>query len=131
MDISHSHCSAIAILEDVEVTDPFEEKRRQYMDKYNTPKGYVSHTELLEGDQIEAVAEVLGHHLHHRLMMDSCYASRHLLVEKPMTAFLRHRLKSKELLNSGDLGLLITAVSYMSKEWVFHGDHLSIVAVIT
>lgn len=54
------------------------------MDKYNTPKGYVSHTELLEGDQIDAVAEVLGHHLHHRLVMNSCYASRHLLVEKPM-----------------------------------------------
>ena len=64
--ISDSYCSAIATLENVEVPDPFEEKRRQYMDKYNIPKGYVSHTELLEGDQIEAVAEVLGHHLHHR-----------------------------------------------------------------
>ena len=49
------------------------------MDKYNIPKGYVSHTELLEDGQIEAVAVVLGHHLHHRLVMDSCYTGRYVL----------------------------------------------------
>ena len=47
----------IASLEDVEavaVADHFEEKQCQYMDKYSIPKGYASHTELLEDDQIEA-----------------------------------------------------------------------------
>ena len=48
--IARSHCDAIATLDGVEtvaVADLFEDKRREYMDKYNIPKGYATHTELL------------------------------------------------------------------------------------
>ena len=50
--IARSHCDAIATLDNVEVVavaDLFEEKRRQYMEEYGIPRGYPSHTELLEG----------------------------------------------------------------------------------
>ncbi len=148
--IARAHCDAIATLDNVEVVavaDLFEEKRRQYMDKYNIPKGYASHTELLQDDEIDAVAVVLGHQLHHQLTVDACNAGKHVLVEKPMAisleqcdnmiaaaaanhvklmvAYTQHfygtSVKAKEILDSGELGPLITAVSYMSKNWNFSG----------
>ncbi len=67
--IARAHCEAIATLDQVEgvaVADLFEEKRREYMDKYNIPKGYASHEALLQDSQVDAVAVVLGHQLHHR-----------------------------------------------------------------
>ena len=148
--IARSHCDAIATVDQVEVvavTDLFEEKRREYMDKYNIPKGYASHTELLQDDEIDAVAVVLGHQLHHRLTVDACNAGVHVLVEKPMAISLEQcddmiaaaaannvklmvgqtqrfygtSVKAKEILDSGELGPLITAVCYMSKNWGFSG----------
>ncbi len=148
--IARAHCDAIATLDNVEivaVADLFEEKRRQYMEKYDIPRGYVSHTELLADSEVEAVAVVLGHQLHHRLTVDACDAGKHVLVEKPMALslaqcdemieaaarnnvklmvgytqhFYATSLKAKEILDSGELGPLITAVCYMSKNWGFAG----------
>ncbi|MEZ4863615.1 MAG: Gfo/Idh/MocA family oxidoreductase [Caldilineaceae bacterium] len=144
--IARSHCDAIAGLDNVEivaVADLFEEKRRAYMDKYNIPKGYSSHEELLQDNSVDAVAVVLGHQLHHRLTIDACNAGKHVLVEKPMAlslaqcdemiaaaernhvklmvGYTQHfygtSLKAKEILDAGELGPLITAVCYMSKNW--------------
>ena len=146
--IARAHCDAIATLDNVEVVavaDLFEEKRRLYMDKYGIAKGYPSHTELLADDDIDAVAVVLGHQLHHRLTVDACNAGKHVLVEKPMALSLEQcddmieaaannsvklmvgqtqhyygtSLKAREILDSGALGPLITVVSYMSKNWNF------------
>ena len=146
--IARAHCGAIAGLDNVEVVavaDLFEEKRQQFMDKYDIPKGYPSHTELLKDDEIDAVAIVLGHQLHHRLTVDACSAGKHVLVEKPMALSLQQcddmieaaeanhvklmvgqtqhfygtSLKAKEILDSGTLGPLVTAVCYMSKKWGF------------
>ncbi|MBI1924372.1 Gfo/Idh/MocA family oxidoreductase [Candidatus Poribacteria bacterium] len=146
--IARAHCDAIATLDNVEVVavaDLFEEKRHQYMDRYNIPKGYASHVELLQDDEIDAVAITLGHQLHHRLTVDACNAGVH--VEKPMAISLQQcddmiaaaasnnvklmvgytqhfygtSLKAKEILDSGELGPLITAVCYMSKNWSFSG----------
>ena len=149
--IARSHCDAIAQLHDrvevVAVADLFDEKRREYMEEYNIPKGYGSHTELLKDDEIDAVAVTLGHQLHHRLTVDACNAGKHVLVEKPMAISLEQcdnmiaaaaandvklmvgqtqhfygtSLKAKEILDSGELGSLITAVCYMSKKWGFSG----------
>ena len=148
--IARSHCDAIAQLEEVEVVavaDLFEEKRREYMDKYDIPKGYASHEELLRDGEIDAVAVVLGHQLHHRLTVDACNAGKHVLVEKPMAISLQQcddmveaaeankvklmvglsqhfygtSVKAKQVLDSGELGPVITAVSYMSKNWNFAG----------
>jgi phthalate 4,5-cis-dihydrodiol dehydrogenase len=146
--IARSHCDAIASLDNVEivaVADLFEEKRRQYMEKYDIPRGYATHTELLADNEVEAVAVVLGHHLHHRLTVDACNAGKHVMVEKPMALSLAQcddmieaaarnnvklmigmtqhfygtSLKAKEILDSGELGPVITAVCYMSKNWGF------------
>ena len=84
--IARSHCDAIAGLDNVEivaVADLFEEKRNEYMKKYDIPRGYASHTELLADNEVDAVAVVLGHQLHHRLTIDACRAGKHVLVEKP------------------------------------------------
>ena len=144
--IARQHCLAIANLDNVEivaVADLFEDKRNEYMTKYNIPRGYATHTELLADDEVDAVAIVLGHHLHHRLTIDACNAGKHVLVEKPMALSLEQcddmieaaerngvklmvghtqhfygsSLKAKEILDSGQLGPLITAVCYMSKNW--------------
>lgn len=148
--IARSHCDAIATLDNVEivaVADLFEEKRREYMTKYDIPRGYASHTELLADQEVDAVAVVLGHQLHHQLTVDACNAGKHVLVEKPMALslpqcddmieaadrngvklmlgytqhFYGNSLKAKEILDSGQLGPLITAVCYMSKNWGFAG----------
>jgi predicted dehydrogenase len=144
--IGDSHCDAIAALDNVEVVavaDLLEEKRRESMEKYNVSKGYASHTELLKDDNVDAVAITLGHQLHHRLTVDACNAGKHVLVEKPMAISLEQcdemieaaatndvklmvgytqhyygtSLKAKGILDSGELGPLITAVCYMSKNW--------------
>ncbi|MCY4606473.1 MAG: Gfo/Idh/MocA family oxidoreductase, partial [Gemmatimonadetes bacterium] len=89
--IARSHCDAIAHLDQVEVVavaDLFEEKRREYMDKYQIPKGYPTHHELLEDADVDAVVVVLGHQLHHQLTIDACRAGKHVLVEKPMAISL-------------------------------------------
>lgn len=144
--IAKAHCDAIATLDNVEVVavaDLMEENRQRYMEQYNIPRGYTTHTELLADDEVEAVAVVLGHQLHHRLTIDACNAGKHVLVEKPMAisldqcdemieaaannnvklmvGYTQHfygtSLKAKEILDSGELGPLITAVCYMSKNW--------------
>ncbi len=146
--IARSHCDAIAGLDNVEivaVADLIEANRRTFMEKYDIPKGYSSHTELLRDPDIDAVGVVLGHQLHHRLTVDACNADKHVLVEKPMALSLEQcdemiaaardndvkltvgmtnhylpvNVKAKEILESGELGPLITAVSYMSKNWGF------------
>ncbi len=144
--IARAHCEAISHLDRVEViavADLFEDKRHEYMEKYHIPKGYSSHTELLQDDQVDAVAVILGHQLHHQLTVDACRAGKHVLVEKPMAISLEQcdamieaaaanrvklmigltqhfygtSLKAKEILDSGELGPIITAVCYMSKNW--------------
>ena len=146
--IAQSHCDAIATLDNAEVVavaDLFEEKRREYMQKYDIPKGYPTHTDLLKDDEIDAVAVVLGHQLHHRLTVDACNAGKHVLVEKPMALSLEQcddmidaaagnnvKLmvghtphfsgplpKMKEVLDSGRLGPLMTIVCFGCKNWTY------------
>ena len=146
--IAKAHFTAIEKLDNlrvVAVADLFEEKRKEYMDTYNVPKGYKNHLELVEDNEVDAVAITLGHQLHHRLTVDACNAGKHVLVEKPMALSLEQcddmieaadrnsvklmcgltqhfygtSLKAKEILDSGELGPIITAVAYMSKNWGF------------
>lgn len=144
--VASSHCNAISTLDNVKVVavaDLIEDNRKKFMEKYDIPRGYKTHAELLEDGEVDAVAIVLGHQLHHSLTIDACRAGKHVLVEKPMALSLEHcdemiaeadknnvklmigysqhfygtSLKAKEILDSGDLGPLITAVCFMSKNW--------------
>ncbi len=146
--MANVHCEAIATVEQVElvaVADLLPEKRREFMDEYGVPRSYGSHEELLRDDEIDAVAVTLGHHLHHRLTVDACNAGKHVLVEKPMAInleqcddmvaaaaangvklmlgytqhFYATSMKAKEILDSGELGPIITAVACMCKNWGF------------
>ena len=144
--IASQHFEAIETLDNVEVVaiaDLYEENRQKFAGKYRVPRAYESHEELLKDEEVDAVAIVLGHQLHHRLTVDACRAGKHVLVEKPMAISLEQcdemiaaadengvklmvghtehfygsSLKAKEILDSGELGPVITAVSYMSKQW--------------
>ena len=148
--IARQHCEAIATLDNVDlvaVADLEEENRQKYVRQYDIPKAYPHHTALLEDDSIDAVAVVLGHQLHHQLVVDACNAGKHVLVEKPMAlsldqcdamiaaaaannvklmvGYTQHyygtSLKAKEILDSGELGPIMTAVTYMVKNWNYAG----------
>ena len=144
-----AHLGDIARIADqvrvVAVADLLEGPREKAKKEFGVARGYASHTELLHDDEVEAVAIVLGHQLHHRLTMDALNAGKHVLVEKPMALSLEHcdemiaaahangvklmvgltqhfhpaAIKAKEILDSGELGPIITAISYMSKNWNF------------
>ena len=148
--IARAHAAAIAELDNVEITavaDLFPEVREQFMSTWGVSKGYATHTGLLKDGAVDAVAITLGHQLHHRLTVDACNAGKHVLVEKPMAISLEQcdamieaadangvklmvghtqhfygtSLKAKEILDSGQLGPLMTVVCYMSKNWGFKG----------
>ena len=144
--ISRAHGDAIETLPDVEIVaaaDLLEAPRREFCDRYEVPRAYPNHTELLKDDEVDAVAVTLGHQLHHRLTVDALNAGKHVLVEKPMALslaqcddmietarrngvklmvgqtqhFLGPNRKAKEILDSGELGPLVTAVCYSVKNW--------------
>ncbi|MCY3906034.1 MAG: Gfo/Idh/MocA family oxidoreductase, partial [Anaerolineaceae bacterium] len=144
--ISRSHGDAIETLPNVEIVaaaDLLEAPRQAFCDRYEVPRAYPSHSELLKDDEVQAVAVTLGHQLHHRLTVDALNAGKHVLVEKPMALslqqcddmietarrnnvklmigltqhFLGPNMKAKEILDSGELGPLITAVCYSVKNW--------------
>ena len=146
--IARSHAEAIETLPNVDLVaaaDLIEERRREFCERYDVPKAYASHTELLQDDDVDAVAVTLGHHLHHRLSVDALNAGKHVLVEKPMALSLEHcddmieagrrngvklmvgqtqhflgpNMKAKEILDSGELGPIVTAVCYSVKNWGF------------
>ena len=147
--IVNKHAGAIAALDDIEVVavaDLVDQARDAYMDRWGKVKGYRTHTELLQDDGVDAVAITLGHQLHHRLTIDACNAGKHVLVEKPMAinpqqcsemiaaASLNHvklmvglsqhfygtSLKARQIMDSGELGALMSVVCYMSKNWNYN-----------
>jgi len=148
--IARSHADAISNLDNVEivaVADLFEDVRTDFMKKWDIPKGYKTHTELLEDNSVDAVGITLGHQLHHKLTIDACMAGKHVLVEKPMALSLQQcdemiaaadsnnvklmvgqtqhfygtSLKAKQIIDDGTLGPLMTVICYMSKNWNYKG----------
>ena len=148
--IAKAHCTAIGTLENVNlaaVADLEEENRQRYVGEYDIPKAYSHHSKLLEDDSLDAVAVVNGHQFHHQLVVDACNAGKHVLVEKPMAlnleqcdamiqaasdnnvklmlGYTQHyygtSLKAKEILDSNELGPIMTAVTYMAKNWSYPG----------
>jgi len=148
--IARAHCDALQTLDNIDlvaVADLEEENRQKYVGQYDIPKAYPHHSKLLEDESIDAVAVVNGHQLHHQLVVDACNAGKHVLVEKPMALSLEQcdamieaaaannvklmvgysqhyygtSLKAKEILDSNELGPVMTAVTYMAKNWNHSG----------
>lgn len=146
--IADRHIKSIAGLDNVEVVavaDLSEEPRTRVMKEYGIAKGYSSHTQLLQDEEVRAVGVTVGHHLHHRITVDACNAGKHVMVEKPMAISLPQcdemiaaaqsagvklmvgltshfsgpAMKAKELLDSNEIGPITTAVNYMCKNWNF------------
>ena len=144
--ISYSHGRSIAELDEVEivaVADLLPGSRDRFANEFGVEVLYASHTELLADKDVDAVAITLGHQLHHRLTIDALNAGKHVLVEKPMALSLDHcdemiaaarrngvkltvglnqrfltaNQKAHEVLDSGELGPVITAISHSRKNW--------------
>ena len=115
------------------------------MQKYDIPKGYPTHTELLKDDEIDAVrrrpratssttasqstpatsASTSSSKKPMALSLQQCddmiEAGRQQQRQahgraRPSTT-TEHSLKAKEILDSGQLGPLMTIICYMSKNW--------------
>ena len=88
--IAKSHLTALKIAEDegfarcVAAADLFEDVRESHRKEWDIPKVYENHHKLLADPNVDAVAIVLGHHLHADLTIAARRAGRHVLVEKPM-----------------------------------------------
>ena len=148
-----SHCKAIRSndLKLIAVADPQEHLCKKFMAEYVINKSYSNHLELIKDDEIDAVVITLGHQLHHKLTVDCCNAGKHVLVEKPMALSLEHcdemisaarnnnvvlqvglsqryygtSIKAKEILDSNEIGPIISASCFMNKNWGSNADDYS------
>lgn len=57
---------------------------RQVARKYQIPHIYLSHTELAQDPEPEAVVVIMSEHLHHEIAMDLLLAGKHVYIEKPL-----------------------------------------------
>jgi len=145
--IAKAHLKGLAIMEAegvarcVAATDLVEALRTKHQQEWKIPKVYDHHTKLLADPDVDAVAVILGHHLHAPLVIDSLNAGKPTFVEKPMAisldecdAMIEAEQKSgkilqvgftgrfhpacrkaREILDTNELGPVIHAVSTMSK----------------
>ena len=151
--IAKSHLTALQIAEDegfarcVAAADLVEELRESHRKEWEIPAVYPNHHKLLEDPNVDAVAIILGHHLHADLTIDALNAGRHVLVEKPMANTLEEcdrmieaeqasgkilqigltgrfhpaTRKAREILDSNELGPVVTALSRFNKNWGYGG----------
>ena len=151
--IAKSHLTALQIAEDegfarcVAAADLVEDLRESHRKEWEIPAVYPNHHKLLEDPNVDAVAIVLGHHLHADLTIDALNAGRHVLVEKPMANTLEEcdrmieaeqasgkilqigmtgrfhpaMRKAREILDSNELGPVVTALSRFNKNWGYGG----------
>jgi len=109
-------------------------KAKSIAEKYHIPHAYGNYQELLTNNEIEAVYIPLPNHLHREWIMKAADAGKHILCEKPlslnteqaktvinytekkgvklMEAFMYRFhpqwIKAKQLLDSGELGKIIS-----------------------
>ncbi len=151
--IARSHLTALQILEKegvarcVAAADLIEEVRDRQRQEWDIPKVYAHHSELLADPEVDAVAIILGHHLHAELTIDALDAGKPVFVEKPMAITLDEcdamieaeerngqilqvgftgrfhagPRKAREILDSNELGPVITATSTFAKNWGYAG----------
>ena len=151
--IAKTHLTALQIAEDegfarcVAAADLVEDLRESHRKEWEIPAVYPNHHKLLEDPNVDAVAIILGHHLHADLTIDALNAGRHVLVEKPMANTLEEcdrmieaeqasgkilqigltgrfhpaMRKAREILDSNQLGPVVTALSRFNKNWATPG----------
>ena len=96
-----SKCEVVAIAE------PREKLRQLVARKYEIPRQYSSHVELLQDSEVEAVAAFLPDQLHAPVAIDCMSAGRHVLIEKPMATRLDEAKAMAELAERKRLKLMV------------------------
>jgi len=107
-------------------------------------RGYTNYHDLLADPEVDAVVIATPHYLHTSVVLDAARAGKHVLLEKPMALsieecdqmvavtqqacvkfmvghnnhFVPAYQKTKEILDSGDLGEIVLGSSTMSKRWI-------------
>lgn len=80
------HLPILSKLSNVEIAavcDTDKNKLNAISEKYRISNSYLNYNELLQRDDIEAVIVATPTNTHHKIVIDSVNASKHVLVEKP------------------------------------------------
>ncbi len=144
--IGELHGQAISRVEGLKVsavcrTAPGDLKR--IADEFQA-KAYTDYRELLADGESEIIVVATPHHLHTEIAVQSALSGKHVMIEKPLALTLQecdriletakqaqvklsvgfcHRFakafqKTKEILDSGEIGSLVLGTATMSKFWM-------------
>jgi len=140
------HVRAAALVPGINVTAVSrrnEEALRAFC-KIHAVKGYPDYYDLLKDESIDAVLIATPHHLHTHIVEAAAESGKHILLEKPlaespdgvsriikavnthkiccMVGFSNHFTRAnriaKDIIDSGEIGEIITGTSIVSKYWM-------------
>lgn len=141
------HLQAIELIPDLQVTSVSRRNKEalaSFCEKHNSVKGYSDYHDLLCSEEIDAVLIATPHHMHTEIVEDAAACGKHILLEKPlaespegvarirkavvehnicfMTGFSNHftkaNRKAKELIDSGEIGSILSGMSFVHKYWM-------------
>lgn len=112
--ISNLHGDHLAVLDNVEivaVTDPNENNRKRFINKYQLTAAseFDDHTDMLKHPSLDAVIICSPHTLHFRQAMDVMEHGFHVLIEKPMAC---SKKEAEELIKTAEKLGKVLQVSY-------------------
>lgn len=112
--ISNLHGDQLTQLDNVEivaVTDPNENNRKRFLQKYGLKDAseHTSHLEMLEQASLDAVVICSPHTLHFQQAMDVMNHGCHVLIEKPMAC---SKKEAEELIDTAEKLGKVLQVSY-------------------
>ena len=86
------HLPTLNSMEEVEIegiADINEQRIKDISKQYGIPNAYTDYHDLLSNDRIDLVLICTPHHAHKKMAVDSAFAGKHILVEKPMATTVR------------------------------------------
>lgn len=110
-----AHIENYAVLEQCEIVALAElrpQLRQRVAQKYNIPRSYAIHTDLLKDEEVEAVIAVTQRSMTGLVAHDTLQAKKHLLTEKPMAGNYE---QAKKLVNLANTNNLNYTIGYMKR----------------
>ncbi len=100
--IVHDLLSFIHEIKDIQLihisgTKRSEEKLKDIKEKYHFKRYSTSYQELLDDQEVDTIYIALPNHLHYDYTKQALLASKHVILEKPMTSTCEESLELKEL----------------------------------
>lgn len=92
----------IAEAEVAAVCDVFENRVKEIQDKYAIPSGYINYDEMLEKENLDAVAIVTNVQTHKELILKACEKKLHIFCEKPLSLIPEECLEIEKAVEAND-----------------------------